>query len=76
CREDNVVHTEIFFDPQTLTARGVAVETGINGIVRACREAEQHWGISTRLIMWFLRHLSEESAVETFNQALPSKEHS
>ena len=39
CREDNVVHTEIFFDPQTHTARGVAFETVINGIVRACREA-------------------------------------
>ncbi len=75
CREDNVVHTEIFFDPQTHTARGVAFETVINGIVRACREAEQQWGISTRLIMCFLRHLSEESAFETLNQALPYKEH-
>ena len=75
CREDNVVHTEIFFDPQTHTARGVAFETLINGIVRACREAGQQWGISTRLIMCFLRHLSEESAFETLNQALPYKEH-
>ena len=53
----------------------VAFETVINGIVRACREAEQQWGISTRLIMCFLRHLSEESAFETLNQALPYKEH-
>ena len=75
CREDNVVHTEIFFDPQTHTARGVAFGTVINGIVRACREAGQQWGISTRLIMCFLRHLSEESAFETLNQALPYKEH-
>ncbi|WP_107857676.1 adenosine deaminase [Neisseria subflava] len=75
CREDNVVHTEIFFDPQTHTARGVAFETVINGIVRSCREAGQQWGISTRLIMCFLRHLSEESAFETLNQALPYKEH-
>ena len=75
CLEDNVVHTEIFFDPQTHTARGVAFETVINGIVRACREAGQQWGISTRLIMCFLRHLSEESAFETLNQALPYKEH-
>ena len=75
CHEDNVVHTEIFFDPQTHTARGVAFETVINGIVRACREARQQWGISTRLIMCFLRHLSEESAFETLNQALPYKEH-
>ena len=75
CREDNVVHTEIFFDPQTHTARGVAFETVINGIVRSCREAGQQWGISTRLIMCFLRHLSEESAFETLNQALSYKEH-
>ena len=75
CREDNVVHTEIFFDPQTHIARGVAFETVINGIVRACHEAGQQWGISTRLIMCFLRHLSEESAFETLNQALPYKEH-
>ncbi|HFC8478094.1 TPA: adenosine deaminase [Neisseria subflava] len=75
CLEDNVVHTEIFFDPQTHTARGVAFETVINGIVRACRDAGQQWGISTRLIMCFLRHLSEESAFETLNQALPYKEH-
>ena len=75
CREDNVVHTEIFFDPQTHTARGVAFETVMNGIVRACREAGRQWGISTRLIMCFLRHLSEESAFETLNQALPYKEH-
>ena len=75
CHEDNVVHTEIFFDPQTHTARGVAFETVINGIVRAYREAGQQWGISTRLIMCFLRHLSEESAFETLNQALPYKEH-
>ena len=64
-----------FFDPQTHTARGVTFETVINGIVRACREAGQQWGISTRLIMCFLRHLSEESASETLNQALPYKEH-
>lgn len=75
CLEDNVVHTEIFFDPQTHTARGVAFETVINGIVRACRDAGQQWSISTRLIMCFLRHLSEESAFETLNQALPYKEH-
>lgn len=53
----------------------VAFETVINGIVRACREAGQQWGISTRLVMCFLRHLSEESAFETLYQALPYKEH-
>ncbi|RPD90443.1 adenosine deaminase [Neisseria weixii] len=71
CRKDNVTHTEIFFDPQTHTERGVAFETVINGIDRACRDAAQEWGISSRLIMCFLRHLSEESAFETLDRALP-----
>ncbi|ASK28467.1 adenosine deaminase [Neisseria chenwenguii] len=74
CREDNVVHTEIFFDPQTHTARGVAFETVLNGIVRACREAKENWGIGSKLIMCFLRHLPEESAFETLKTALPFKE--
>ncbi|ATD65037.1 adenosine deaminase [Neisseria weixii] len=71
CRKDNVTHTEIFFDPQTHTERDVAFETVINGIDRACRDAAQEWGISSRLIMCFLRHLSEESAFETLDRALP-----
>lgn len=71
CREDNVVHTEIFFDPQTHTARGVPFQTVLDGITRACREAEAEWGITSRLIMCFLRHLSEEAAFETLEQALP-----
>ena len=75
CREDNVVHTEIFFDPQTHTARGVSFETVINGITRACLEAQEKWGISSRLIMCFLRHLSEESALETLAQAQPFRRH-
>ena len=74
CREDNVVHTEIFFDPQTHTARGVAFETVINGIARACEDARREWGISSLLIMCFLRHLSEEAAFETLAQALPFKD--
>ena len=74
CREDNVVHTEIFFDPQTHTARGVAFETVINGIARACEDAQREWGISSLLIMCFLRHLSEEAAFETLAQALPFKD--
>ncbi|PSJ80288.1 adenosine deaminase [Neisseria iguanae] len=74
CREDNVTHTEIFFDPQTHTARGVAFETVLNGIERACREAQEKWGISSCLIMCFLRHLSEESAFETLAQALPFRD--
>ncbi|PJO77990.1 adenosine deaminase [Neisseria brasiliensis] len=74
CREDNVTHTEIFFDPQTHTERGVAFETVINGIDRACRDAAQEWGISSHLIMCFLRHLSEDSAFETLAQALPFRD--
>lgn len=75
CREDNVVRTEIFFDPQTHTARGVAFETVLNGIRGACDDAHKEWGISSALIMCFLRHLSEEDAFETLAQAMPYREH-
>ena len=68
---DNVLHAEIFFDPQTHTARGVAMETVINGLHRACEDARTDLGISATLILCFLRHLSEESAFETLEQALP-----
>lgn len=68
---DNVVHAEIFFDPQTHTARGVAMETVINGLHRACVDARAELGISAALILCFLRHLSEEDAFETLAQALP-----
>ncbi len=68
---DNVTHAEIFFDPQTHTARGVSTETVINGLHRACAEAEAGLGISASLILCFLRHLSEEDAFETLEQALP-----
>ncbi|QYF91953.1 adenosine deaminase [Massilia sp. PAMC28688] len=64
---DNVLHAEIFFDPQTHTDRGVPFETVINGIWRACQEGP----ISATLIMCFLRHLSEEDAMATLEQALP-----
>ncbi len=67
---DNVVHTEMFFDPQTHTARGVSMETVINGLHRACEQAHE-LGVSASLIMCFLRHLSEEEAFETLEQALP-----
>ena len=75
CRQDNVVHSEIFFDPQTHTARGVAFDTVIGGILRACDTARQEWGMSTALIMCFLRHLSEGDAFETLAQAMPYREH-
>lgn len=74
CAEDRVVHTEMFFDPQTHTDRGVAFSTVINGLKRACADAKAKFGISSQLIMCFLRHLSEEVAFETLEQALPFKQ--
>jgi adenine deaminase len=70
----NVLHTEIFFDPQTHTERGISFDTVINGINRALRDAKEKLGISSRLIMSFLRHMDEQSAFETLEQALPHKE--
>src|SRR5205085_1659165 len=59
---DNVVHAELFFDPQTHTERGVAFETVIDGLTRACEEAQRDLGVHGSLILCFLRHLSEEAA--------------
>ena len=70
---DNVVHAELFFDPQTHTARGVSIDTVINGLYRACVDAETELGVSASLIMCFLRHLSEKEAFETLEQALPHR---
>ena len=70
---DNVVHAELFFDPQTHIARGVSMDVVINGLHRACVDAETELGISASLIMCFLRHLSEEEAFETLEQALPHR---
>ncbi|BCZ77058.1 adenine deaminase [Paraburkholderia terrae] len=67
---DNVVHTEIFFDPQTHTERGVPIATVVAGIERALAEAETR-GLTSKLILCFLRHLSEEDALSTFDEALP-----
>ncbi len=69
--QDQVVHAEIFFDPQTHTARGVPIEVVINGLHRACEDARIEWGISSSLILCFLRHLSEEEAFQTLERALP-----
>jgi adenosine deaminase len=69
-----VVHTELFFDPQTHTERGVPLATVIAGIHRALGDGERAYGISSRLIMCFLRHLSEESALATLQQALPYRD--
>ena len=73
CAKENVLHTEIMFDPQTHTKRGVEFSTVINGIQRAREEAEKEHGISSLLIMSYLRHLSEEDAFETLKQSLPYK---
>ncbi|SEA20190.1 adenosine deaminase [Paraburkholderia sartisoli] len=67
---DNVIHTEIFFDPQTHTERGVPIATAVAGIERALADAEKR-GLTSKLILCFLRHLSEEDALATFDEALP-----
>lgn len=73
CAQDHVVHTEIFFDPQTHTSRGIAFATVLNGLQRACDDALAKLNISSHLIMCFLRHLSEQDAFATLEQALPYK---
>ncbi len=72
---DNIRHAEVFFDPQTHTDRGVPFEEVIVGLEHACRRAHAEYGISVRLILCFLRHLSEEAAFATLEQALPYREH-
>ncbi|WP_372770000.1 adenosine deaminase [Lutibacter sp.] len=74
CANQNVRHTEIMFDPQTHTDRGVAFETVINGISKACDDAKTKLGVSSLLIMSFLRHLSEVEAFKTLEQSLPFKD--
>jgi len=71
CQQQNVIHVEPFFDPQTHTDRGVAFETVITGISRALKDGETQLGITSKLIMCFLRHLSEEDAFATLKQAEP-----
>ncbi|MCJ1392310.1 adenine deaminase [Xylographa bjoerkii] len=68
-KADGVVHAEVFFDPQAHTGRGVAYETVVEGFTRACRRAEQELGITTGLILCFLRHLPATEAEETFARA-------
>lgn len=71
CADDNVVHTEIFFDPQGHTGRGVPFATAFEGIWSALKRGEKELGITSRVIMCFLRHLDEASAFETLAQAEP-----
>ena len=73
-KEDNIVHTEIFFDPQAHTNRGIKFDLVINGIHRAIFKAEKELGISSKIIMCFLRHLDENSAFKTLDEALIHKD--
>ncbi|MFT8735955.1 MAG: adenosine deaminase [Zymomonas mobilis] len=68
---DNVVHTEIFFDPQTHTDRGIPFNVVMNGLLAGIAKAESELGMSVQLIMCFLRHLDEESAFATLRMAEP-----
>jgi len=70
CREQNVIHTEPFFDPQTHTDRGIPFETVLTGIEQALKDGREQLGISSGLILSFLRHLPEEAAQQTLDQAL------
>lgn len=74
CATQNVRHTEIMFDPQTHTERGVSFETVINGISKACDEAQKKLDVSSLLIMSYLRHLSEKDAFKTLEASLPFKD--
>jgi adenine deaminase len=74
CAAQNVRHTEIMFDPQTHTERGVKFETVIKGISKACDDANKKLGVSSLLIMSYLRHLSESEAFKTLEQSLPFKD--
>jgi adenosine deaminase len=69
--KQNVVHAEIFFDPQAHTQRGVPFRTVIDGLWSAVKDSKKNFGISTKMIMCFLRDLSAESAMETLDQAIP-----
>jgi adenosine deaminase len=72
---DRVAHAELFFDPQTHTARGVAIETVVGGLTDAIADARVRFGISASLILCFLRHLPEDDALATWRAALPLAEH-
>jgi len=74
CKEENIVHTEIFFDPQTHTERGIKFDVVINGIYSALLKAEKQFGLSFKIIMCFLRHLDELSCFKILDQAILHKE--
>jgi len=74
CKENNIVHTEIFFDPQAHTVRGINFDIVINGIYKALQKAQKEFGLSFKIIMCFLRHLDEEVGFKILDQALPHKD--
>ena len=74
CKENNIVHTEIFFDPQTHTDRGIDFDKVINGIFNAFKKGEKEFGLSFKIIMCFLRHLNEEECFKTLDKALRHKD--
>ena len=74
CKQDNIVHTEIFFDPQSHLLRGVSFDTVINGIDKALQKAKDEFSISSKIIMCFLRHLDEESCFDVLTQACNHKD--
>ncbi|MDC7831101.1 MULTISPECIES: adenosine deaminase [Pseudomonas] len=75
CKEQNVIHTEPFFDPQTHTDRGIPFEVVVRGITQALSDGERQLGVTSGLILSFLRHLSEDAAQATLDQALPFRDH-
>tara|TARA_B100000315_G_scaffold169132_1_gene157659 strand:+ start:1781 stop:2773 length:993 start_codon:yes stop_codon:yes gene_type:complete len=74
CKENNVVHAEIFFDPQTHVYRGINFDIVINGIYKALQKANEEFGLTSKIIMCFLRHLDEASGFEILEQALVHKD--
>ena len=74
CKKDNIVHTEIFFDPQSHLSRGVSFETVLNGIDKALKKAEKDLGISSKIIMCFLRHLEEDACFDVLKLACNHKD--
>jgi adenosine deaminase len=74
CKQDNIVHTEIFFDPQSHLVRGVSFDKIINGIDKALKKAEKEFNITSKIIMCFLRHLDEDSCFDVLNHACNHKD--
>ena len=74
CKKDNIVHTEIFFDPQSHIPRGINFDTVINGIHKALTKANTEFGITSKIIMCFLRHLDQEQCFEVLNHAVRHKD--